>query len=352
VGRQLVQTQLPSNRQNDEDIKLLKRALESSGGKLPPERMPQQLTDLEIIAVAREIKRSSDPAAGEVIYRKSSCNTCHALGGAGGLIGPDMSSLGTSSPVETIIRSILYPTASIKEGYELQRFAKKDGSEVMGYLVSNGNTEIVMRDVTGLEVSIPKSQIQAIEKIPGSLMPAGLTAGLEKEEFDNLVGFLSKLGQSGDFRVPNERFVRRWETASGSADLAKKIRGEGIGYLAKTTADLPFQPAYSKVAGGLPLDELPVLEAGSKQYSVVRFETEVLTPGQLTLGVNTSAGLSAWVDRKPISLTDGSLVASLPKGTHMVTLTIDRKLFKEPEVRVQLMDGKAGAAQTRLRMGR
>ncbi len=351
VGRQLVQNRLPSNRQNDEDIKQLKRALEASGGKLPPERMPQQLTDLEIIAVAREIKRSADPAAGEAIYRKSSCNTCHALGGAGGLIGPDLSSLGTSSPVETIVRSILYPTASIKEGYELQRFAKKDGSEAMGYLVSNGNTEIVMRDVTGLEVSIPKSQIQAIEKIPGSLMPAGLTAALEKEEFDNLVGFLSKLGQSGDFRVPNERFVRRWETASGSADVAKKVGGEGIGYLAKNAANVPFQPAYSKVSGGLPLDELPVIEAGAKKHSVARFDIEVLTPGKVTLGLNANGGVSAWVAQKPLSSGDEGLTADLPKGTHTITLAIDRKLFKDSELRVQVLDGKAGTAQTRLRMG-
>ena len=351
LGRQLVQSRIPSNRQNDAEVKLLKQALEASGGKLPPERMPQQLTDLEIIAVAREIKRSSDPEAGELIYRKSNCTTCHALGGAGGLIGPDLSSLGTSSPVETIVRSILYPTASIKEGYELQRFAKKDGSEAMGYLVSNGNTEVVMRDVTGLEVAIPKSQIQAIEKVPGSLMPAGLTASLEKEEFDNLVGFLSKLGQSGDFRVPNERYVRRWEAASGSSDLARKIGGEGLGYFTK--AEASFFPVYSKVSGSLPLDELPVVEAVSgKKYSVVRFEIEVLSPGKLNLALDATAGVSAWAGQKPLSLTDDGLNAELPKGVHAITLAIDRKDFKESAVRVQLVEGKAGSAQTRLRMGR
>lgn len=351
AGRQLVQSRVPSNRHNDEDVKLLKQALEASGGKLPPERMPQQLTDLEIIAVARAIKQSSNPQAGELIYRKSSCFTCHAIGGAGGRIGPDLSSLGTSSPVETIIRSILYPTASIKEGYELQRFAKKDGSEAMGYLVSNGTTEIVMRDVTGLEVSIPKSQIQAIEKIPGSLMPAGLTASLEKEEFDNLVGFLSKLGQSGDFRVPNERFVRRWETTSGSTDLAKKINKESLAYF--TRSNVPFQPIYSNVAGGLPLDELPAIEVPpGKQYSIVRFDVEVLTPGQVSLVPNATAGITAWAGQKPISLTDEGLVVDLPKGIHTITLGIDRKLFKEASVKVALQEGKGSSAQTRLRMGR
>jgi putative heme-binding domain-containing protein len=351
TGRQLVQSRVPANRQNDDEVKLLKQALEASGGKLPPERMPQQLTDLEIIAVARQIKQSSDPEAGELIYRKSSCFTCHAIGGAGGRIGPDLSSLGTSSPVETIIRSILYPTASIKEGYELQRFAKKDGSEAMGYLVSNGNTEIVMRDVTGLEVSIPKSQIQAIEKIPGSLMPAGLTASLEKEEFDNLVGFLSKLGQSGDFRVPNERFVRRWEAASPPADLAKKISSEGLTYFIKP--NVPFQPIYSKVAGELPLDELPSIEVlPGKRYSIVRFEVEVLTPGRLTLALNSTGGITAWVGQKAIPLNDEGLAAELPKGIHTITLGIDRKLFKESSVKVELREGKGSSAQTRLRIGR
>lgn len=352
VGRQLVQSQVPSNRQNDEDIRLLKKALEASGGKLPPERMPQQLTDLQIIDVARAIKQSSDPEAGELIYRKSSCFTCHALGGAGGLIGPDLSSLGTSSPVETIIRSILYPTASIKEGYELQRFVKKDGSEALGYLVSSGTTEIVMRDVTGLEVAIPKSQIQAMEKVPGSLMPAGLTAGLEKEEFDNLIGFLSKLGQSGDFRVPNERYVRRWETLADPPALAQKISKEGIGDLPKTAANAPFMTMYSKVSGALPLEEVPLVEAGAKHYKVLRFEVEVLTPGKLALGLTSTAGLTAWADQKPMTLTDDGLLTELPKGTHTITLAVDQKIFKDKDVRVQLLDGKAGSAQTRLRMGR
>lgn len=352
VGRQLVQSQLPANRQNDEDIRLLKKALEASGGKLPPERMPQQLTDLETIDVARSIKQSSDPVAGELIYRKSSCFTCHALGGAGGLIGPDLSSLGTSSPVETIIRSILYPTASIKEGYELQRFVRKDGSETLGYLVSNGTSEIVMRDVTGLEVAIPKSQIQAIEKVPGSLMPAGLTAGLEKEEFDNLIGFLSKLGQSGDYRVPHERFVRRWETVTDAPDLAKKISKEGVGTLPKSTANASFIPLYSKVSGALPLGEVPLVEAGSKHYKILRFDVEVLTPGKLALGLTSTAGLTAWADQKPMTLVDDGLLTELPKGTHTITLALDQKLFKEKDVRVQLLDGKAGSAQARLRMGR
>ena len=109
--------------------------------------MPQQLASQEINRLAIEVRGSASQELGEAVFRKTNCASCHALGGAGGLIGPDLSSLGTSSPVETIINSILYPSKSIKEGYELQRVVKKDGTEMMGYLVSNGASEIVLRDV-------------------------------------------------------------------------------------------------------------------------------------------------------------------------------------------------------------
>jgi putative heme-binding domain-containing protein len=137
----------------------LKKALEASGGSLPAPKMPQELDEQQIAGLAKMARESGDPVKGELIFRKaeSSCTTCHALGGAGGLIGPDLSSLGTSSPAETIIKSILSPSESIKEGYDLKRVVKKDGSELLGYLASDGANEIVIRDVTGKEVSIAKS---------------------------------------------------------------------------------------------------------------------------------------------------------------------------------------------------
>lgn len=352
AGRQMLQRQLPSRRQNDDDVNGLKKALEASGGMLPPERTPQQPSDQEIGRLASEIKASADPERGELVFRKNSCFSCHAIGGAGGLIGPDLSSLGTSSPVETIIRSTLYPTQSIKEGYELKRVAKKDGSEVLGYLVSDGASDVVIRDVTGKEVSIAKSQINAIEKVPGSLMPPGLTAHLDKEEFINLVGYLSKIGESGEFRVPNARFVRRWRAVSGNKELGKKVREDGLGHIVKENAEIRFQPAYSKVSGDLPIEELPVIEVNAgKRYSFVKFELEVLSKGNVKLGLNSTAGVTAWVGPKPLKLQDQGVVADLSQGIHQITLAIDRNVYKEGPLSIQLQDAENSPAQTRLVMG-
>ncbi len=355
AGRQAMQRNVPFNRRNSDDVKQLAKALEASGGVLPVEKMPQELTAEEITSLAKTVKETADPIKGEMVFRKSNltCLTCHAIGGAGGRIGPDLSSLGTSSPVETITRSILYPNLSIKEGYELQRVVKKDGSEVLGYLVSNGTSELVMRDVTGSEISIPKSQVNLIEKVPGSLMPAGLTASLDKEEFINLLGFLSKMGESGKFRVPTARFVRRWNTVSNTKELIRKLREEGVGAVVKDNTKLALQPAYSKVSGDLPIDELPVIVASAnKSYSVVRFDIEVVSKGNVSLSLNTTAGLTAWVDQKPVKLTSNGLVVDLPQGIHTFTVAIDRTQHKDDPLSIQLQDAESAPAQTRLVMGR
>jgi putative heme-binding domain-containing protein len=344
--------QIPWGRNKNEDVLQMIQALEASGGFLPAQRMPQQLSSQDINRLAIEIRGKANYALGEAVFRKSNCMSCHAIGGAGGLIGPDLSSLGTSSPVETIINSILYPSNSIKEGYELQRVIKKDGSEIMGYLVSNGTSEIILRDAGGKSIPIAKNQIHTLEKIPGSLMPPGLTTGLEKEEFNNLIGFLSKLGESGDYRVPTAQFVRRWATIPSSEDIAKKITTEGLDYLTKANTKIPVLATYSKVAGDLPIEELPVIEVNAnKKYSVVRFDIEVLNKGYVNFLMNSAEGITAWVGQKSFKLTDQGMAVDLPQGIHQITLVIDRKIRSKGPFRIQLQDIGKSSAQTRLIMG-
>lgn len=351
AARQSLQRTVPWHRRNGDDVKLLIQGLEASGGVLPAERMPQDLNAAQIAALATEARKTGDPARGESIFRKQelACQTCHAIGGAGGLIGPDLSSLGTSSPSETIIKSLLFPTESIKEGYELQRVVRKDGTELMGYLVSDRPSEIIMRDVSGLEVPIAKDVIRVREKVSGSLMPPGLTASLDKKEFLDLVSFLSKLGESGSYRVPTDRYVRKWESLAASDETLKKIKKDGAQIVAKDNK-LGYQPGYSTVSGALPISELPVLEIdNNKRQSFVKFQIEVLTAGQAVFDFNDANGLTVWADAKPVTLSDREAIVTLPQGIHQVTVAIDRNVRKQGPLGIRV---KEGGAQTRLIMGR
>lgn len=354
VGRKAMQKQLAYRQNQQEEVKLLKEALEASGGILPPEKMPQQLSEQEINLLAQEVKATADPVLGEAIYRKTNliCQTCHALGGAGGKIGPDLSSLGTSSPIDNIIHSVLEPNESIKEGYELQRVVKKDGSAVMGYLAADGASEVVIRNIAGMEEAIPKDQIEAHESVPGSLMPPGLTASLDREEFIDLIGYLSQLGQPGDFRVPNALFVRRWRTINGDKEWNEQIRQQGIGYVVEENAKNRLSAMYSRVSGELPLEELPVVEAGAdKPYSFVQFEVEVLTAGNIKLLLNSAEGVSLWSQGKPLPLAGKEAATELEKGIQTFILGIDRKMRSEGSLSIQVEDGESSPAQFRLVMG-
>src|SRR5690606_37181505 len=93
AARQHLQTAIPGSRREDDDVKLLIQGLEASGGVLPVERMSLDLDDAQIEQLASDVQKSGNPVRGELIFRKPelTCMTCHAIGGAGGLTGPDLS---------------------------------------------------------------------------------------------------------------------------------------------------------------------------------------------------------------------------------------------------------------------
>ena len=121
------------------------------------------------------VKRDGDPARGEMIFRRPqlACLTCHAIGGAGGKVGPELTSLGASAPLDYIIESVLVPNAKVKEGYNAVSLTLKDGTIATGIQTHETAQEIFLRNAAGQEAGVPKANITTRENI-GSIMPAGL----------------------------------------------------------------------------------------------------------------------------------------------------------------------------------
>lgn len=355
AGRQAMQQGIPWYRRGDEDSTALAEALEASGGTLPPERMPQDLSARQINDLEREVRTTADPARGEKIYRMNTlmCMNCHAIGGAGGIVGPDLSSLGRSAPTDNIIHALIEPNRNIKEGYELTRVERADGSSVMGTLIRQTTSEVVMRDAADREVAIPASRVEALETVPGSLMPPGLTSRLEREEFVDLVGFLSQLGEPGEFRVPNTQVVRRWRVMDDDASAAGLIRDNGMAYAAEEDSQLRWRNTYSTVAGSLPLDELPALELQpGRQYSFLRFEVDVTVAGNVALSLTSPDDIQAWVGGQPLDLTAGGIQVELDEGTHRFTLAVDRTNYTAETLQIELLEADTSPAQARLVLGK
>src|SRR5262249_10336461 len=159
--------------------------------------------------------------------------------------------------------------------------------------------------------------------VDGSIMPEGLVDSLTRQELLDLVRFLSELGKvGGPYAVSPARLVRRWQVLETTPEAYSALYRVGTHAPAIDTA-LTWAPAYSTVAGLLPLEDLPrfvlkrSLEKAETPFTFVRFQTEVTTAGKVRLALNGSAGLSLWIDGSAIPLND-KLDVDLKPGLHTV----------------------------------
>src|SRR5439155_13071289 len=74
----------------------------------------QNLTPAEIQQIVAKVK-DGNPAHGELVYRRKElgCVLCHSIGGAGGKVGPDLTSIGASSPVDYLVESVFVPNRKV-----------------------------------------------------------------------------------------------------------------------------------------------------------------------------------------------------------------------------------------------
>ncbi len=244
--------------------------------------MKTALTTEEMEAMMEQVATLGDPIAGELIYRRASlqCVVCHAIGETGGLIGPNLISIGASAPVDYLIDSLLEPSKKIKEGYHTTLVTMKNGDAFAGAIAREDSNELVIRDATGQENRLAKSEIASNNISPVSLMPPGLTAQLREDEFVHLVRFLSELGKDGSFKTPSNRFVRHWEALLPHDSTRDRIGHYGSKIFTDAISDYVWMPVYATVSGGLPADELPeVAGRGPNRIGVVRTFLDVKSAG-------------------------------------------------------------------------
>ena len=94
-----------------------------------------------------------------------------------------------------IVTELVWPALNVKEGYEAASVTMKDGSVVSGFKQTDTAEAIAIRDlVTGEIRTIKKSDTQSIQS-GGTVMPDGLTAGMDERQLAHLVRYLSELGK-------------------------------------------------------------------------------------------------------------------------------------------------------------
>jgi cytochrome c oxidase cbb3-type subunit 3 len=135
------------------------------------------------------LRVTGDPERGrEVYWGKGACNSCHMIHGQGGLLGPDLTRVGSQRSPASLKESIVSPSANIATGFQGVRVVQ-GGRATTGARKNEDNFTIQVFDGEQHH-SFDKTRIDRLEELPDSLMPPN---SLSPSEVDDLVAYLTTL---------------------------------------------------------------------------------------------------------------------------------------------------------------
>ena len=282
---------------------------------------PTPPTPEEVQQLVARVETEGEAVQGEEVFRRAdlSCMKCHAVSRGGGQIGPDLSAVGATSPVEYLLNSIYDPDQQIKEAFQTRVVMTNEGLVIHGIIVDSSEERLVLKDAAGKQVTIPTSDIEA--SLAGqSLMPKGLTRFMTQDEVLDLVKFLSLLGRpETPYAIRTTPRMQRWRVVqeAGQQFAEGILNADDL----RSQLDEPSKaiPLYSRTGGDLPLAEA-VARSGEMVVHVVG-EFEVTEAGELGVRLNDAQGVTMWVDDQPTDAAEA--IVPMERGRHLVLLRID-----------------------------
>lgn len=292
-------------------------------------------TPEEVAKIATDVLTKGDPARGEQIFRRKdlNCMKCHSVSRAGGQVGPELSAVGGSSPVDYVLNSILNPNLAVKEQYVTRIFVLGDGKVLTGVVIDRDDVRVNMRDGNGQVVKIPTADID--DEVEGkSLMPQGLTKFLTRDELLDLARFISELGKPGPYAVQQAKTVQRWRVLrQPPTELTAEVPHlEHVRQLILGSQPADWDPAYGKVGGALPLDELRTAEKPA--VLILQGEISASAAGKVTVLVSSTETVQTWFDAEAFE-TKKQFDIDLTPGKHVITLRVEPTTQSAPMVRVE-----------------
>jgi putative heme-binding domain-containing protein len=118
------------------------------------------------------------------------CIKCHAVGGEGGHIGPDLAGIALKYKREDLMTSVLEPSKTIAQGYETIVLTLTNGKTVTGVFKGESADAVNLTDAEGKAFTFLKKEIEERFFSPVSTMPNGLSDGMTLQDFADVLAFL------------------------------------------------------------------------------------------------------------------------------------------------------------------
>jgi cytochrome c oxidase cbb3-type subunit III len=126
----------------------------------------------------------------EIFFGKAECASCHAIFGAGGFLGPDLSAYGSATSAQAILEGVLSSDRIAPPGFRSAVVTLRDGKRVEGLVRNEDNFSLQLQTKDGTFYFLEKSDIQNIERPTQSLMPTDYRGRLTRDELNDLVNYM------------------------------------------------------------------------------------------------------------------------------------------------------------------
>jgi cytochrome c oxidase cbb3-type subunit 3 len=148
-----------------------------------------------VLSLSRSASRPGPGNAerGAAIYQSSGCASCHIVEGRGGILGPELTSIGGRRGAVYLREAIVKPAASHPPGYLVVRAVRTSGAEVRGIRLNEDVFWIHIRDAGGNVHTLQKSELARVDReLESTLMPS-YESRLSAAQLDDLVAYLATL---------------------------------------------------------------------------------------------------------------------------------------------------------------
>ena len=162
-------------------------------GRVPDADLRDILGYLRSLGTAAVSATSSGNAQnGERLFR-ANCAGCHRVGGRGGQLGPDLTSIGTARSRQALTQKIRGARVSILSGFEPVTIVTRDGQRIRGVRKNEDEFSIQIMDVTERLQGFLKANVAQVTAEERSLMPVYGPDRFNERDLDDLLRYLETL---------------------------------------------------------------------------------------------------------------------------------------------------------------
>ena len=137
--------------------------------------------------------QQGDATKGRDLFAAVNCAKCHRMHGAGGLLGPDLTTIGKRfTPLDMLV-TIVDPDREVSSQYQTSIFELEKGKVIHGRTVDRNDELVLVRTDMynpGLLTRIRREDIDSVRPSPTSPMPGGLLDTLTLTEIQDLLAYL------------------------------------------------------------------------------------------------------------------------------------------------------------------